>query len=48
MSRILPCQPAPEIVVPTLSGTTWSLADAKPQRFSLIVVYRGLALTHGA
>ena len=42
MSRILPRQPAPELVVPTLSGTTWSLADAKPQRFSLIVFYRGL------
>ena len=42
MSRVLPRQPAPELVVPTLSGTTWSLADAKPQRFSLIVFYRGL------
>jgi peroxiredoxin len=42
MSRVLPRQPAPELVVPTLSGTTWSLAEAKPQRFSLIVFYRGL------
>jgi peroxiredoxin len=25
-----------------LSGTTWSLASAKPERFSLIVFYRGL------
>ncbi len=42
MSRVLPRQAAPELVVPTLSGTTWSLADANPQRFSLIVFYRGL------
>ena len=42
MSHVLPRQPAPELVVPTLSGTTWSLADAKPQRFSMIVFYRGL------
>ncbi len=42
MSRVLPRQPAPELVVPTLSGTAWSLAYAKPQRFSLIVFYRGL------
>jgi peroxiredoxin len=42
MSRVLPRQPAPDLVVPTLSGTTWSLSDAKPQRFSLIVFYRGL------
>jgi hypothetical protein len=42
MSRVLPRQPAPELVVPTLSGTTWNLAAAAPQRFSLIVFYRGL------
>ena len=42
MSRALPRQPAPELAVPTLSGTTWSLAVAAPQRFSLIVFYRGL------
>jgi peroxiredoxin len=28
--------------VPTLSGTPWSLASAKPERFSLVVFYRGL------
>ena len=42
MTAVLPRQPAPELVVPTLSGTTWSLAAATPQRFSLIVFYRGL------
>ena len=42
MPRALPRQPLPELAVPTLSGTTWSLAAATPQRFSLIVFYRGL------
>ncbi|MEO9161417.1 MAG: peroxiredoxin-like family protein [Casimicrobiaceae bacterium] len=42
MSRVLPRQPAPDLTVPTLSGTTWSLTAASPQRFSLIVFYRGL------
>ncbi len=42
MSRILPRQPAPLLTVPTLSGATWRLAAASPQRFSLIVFYRGL------
>ena len=42
MYRVLPRQPAPELAVPTLSGATWSLAAASPQRFSLIVFYRGL------
>ena len=42
MSRLLPRQPAPDLTVPTLSGATWGLAAASPQRFSLIVFYRGL------
>ena len=42
MSHLLPRQPAPDLTVPTLTGTTWSLAAASPQRFSLIVFYRGL------
>lgn len=42
MSRVLPRQIVPDLAVPTLSGTRWSVADAKPQRFSLIVFYRGL------
>ena len=42
MSHLLPRQPAPDLTVPTLSGTTWSLAAASPKRFSLIVFYRGL------
>ena len=42
MLRVLPRQPAPDLAVPTLSGTKWCLASAAPQRFSLIVFYRGL------
>ncbi len=42
MPRTLPRQPAPDLAVPTLSGMPWSLAGAAPQRFSLIVFYRGL------
>lgn len=42
MSRLLPRQPVPDLTVPTLSGTTWSLTAASPQRFSLVVFYRGL------
>src|SRR5215813_11057996 len=42
MSPAIPRQPLPELAVPTLAGTTWTLASAAPQRFSLIVFYRGL------
>ena len=40
--RLLPRQPVPELSVPTLSGALWNLAKAAPQRFSLVVFYRGL------
>lgn len=42
MLHLLPRQPTPDLSVPTLSGPTWSLAAAAPERFSLIVFYRGL------
>ena len=42
MSRLLPRQPVPSLSVPTLAGETWSIEMATPQRFSLIVFYRGL------
>ena len=42
MSRVLPRQPLPELAVLTLASTTWSLAAAAPERFTLIVFYRGL------
>lgn len=42
MSHLLPRQPVPSLSVPTLAGETWSIETATPQRFSLIVFYRGL------
>jgi peroxiredoxin len=42
MSQLLPRRPVPDLSVPTLAGDTWSIATAKPQRFSLITFYRGL------
>lgn len=42
MTNIVPRQTVPTLVFPTLSGSTWNLADQKPLNFSLIVVYRGV------
>ena len=39
---IKPRQPAPRLEVKQLDGTAWRLQDAKPEKFSMIVVYRGL------
>jgi peroxiredoxin len=39
---VKPRQPAPALKVKLLDGNTWSLSDAKPQTFEMIVVYRGL------
>ena len=39
---VKPRQPAPALEVKLLDGSTWKLADAKPQAFEMIVVYRGL------
>ncbi|MGX1848831.1 peroxiredoxin-like family protein [Streptomyces sp. NPDC055299] len=32
----------PDLSVPLAGGSTWNLADQSPERFSLIVFYRGL------
>ncbi|MDA8185112.1 MAG: peroxiredoxin-like family protein [Actinomycetota bacterium] len=37
-----PQQPAPPLEVPVVGDGTWSLADQHPDRFTLIVFYRGL------
>jgi peroxiredoxin len=39
---IKPRQPAPRLEVKQLDGTAWRLQDAKPEKFSMVVVYRGL------
>lgn len=42
MSRLIPRQPVPALSVPTVSGRSWTLSELRPERFSLIVFYRGL------
>jgi len=42
LTPLFPRQQVPALSVPTLDGGTWSLADAKPDNFTMIVVYRGL------
>jgi len=39
---LVPRQRVPDLVVPIVGGSTWSLAEQTPQQFTLIVVYRGL------
>jgi peroxiredoxin len=41
MSRLMPRQPVPAMDLPTLSGARW-VAPGAPERFSLVVFYRGL------
>ena len=42
MTALTPRQPVPSLEVETLDGTTWNLAEAKPDNFIMIVFYRGL------
>lgn len=37
----LPTSQAPSLSFPLLSGGTWSLADSKPDAFTIVVFYRG-------
>ena len=37
-----PRQAAPELVVETVGGGTWRLSEQAPERFTLIVFYRGV------
>ena len=39
---VKPREPAPQLEVKLLDGSTWRLRDAKPTTFEMIVVYRGL------
>ena len=36
-----PLDAAPALSVPLLSGGTWTLADQKPENFTIVVFYRG-------
>ena len=40
--RLMPRQPVPKLEFDLLGGSHWSLADQKPERFTMIVFYRGL------
>ncbi|MGI8749767.1 MAG: peroxiredoxin-like family protein [Thermoleophilaceae bacterium] len=42
MTRAKPREQAPPLQVDTLNEGRWDLADSHPQRFSLVVFYRGL------
>ncbi len=42
MSKILPRSKVPTLSVPTVAGQTWTLSEQKPERFTLVVFYRGL------
>lgn len=39
---LMPRQPVPALEVPTVGGGRWNLADQRPERFTLLVFYRGL------
>lgn len=41
-SEIVPGQRAPHLVLPTTAGTLYSLHEARPERFTMVVAYRGL------
>jgi len=40
--RLIPRQPVPPLRVPTLGGADWDVAERRPERFTLLVAYRGL------
>lgn len=42
VGRPTPRQPAPPMTVDLVGGGRWSLAEARPEAFTLVVVYRGL------
>ena len=39
---IKPRQPVPALEFDTVGGARWSLAEQKPQQFTMVVFYRGL------
>jgi peroxiredoxin len=42
MAKLLPRTKVPALSVKTVSGQTWTLAERKPERSTLVVFYRGL------
>ncbi len=39
---LLPKQQAPDLKIELIDGGTWTLADQKPENFTMLVFYRGL------
>ena len=39
--KVTPRQPVPELVVSTVGGGSFDLAQAKPKNFTLVAFYRG-------
>lgn len=42
MTRLMPDTKAPSLTVDTVGGGSWSLAEQKPEKFTMVVFYRGL------
>jgi peroxiredoxin len=42
MVKLLPRTKVPALSVKTVSGQTWTLSERRPERFTLVVFYRGL------
>ena len=42
IAPLMPRQTVPALSVPTIGGGTWTLADQKPENFTMVVFYRGL------
>lgn len=40
--KLIPDTQVPSLDVPTLGSGTWSLADQRPENFTMVVFYRGL------
>ena len=41
MTGLVPRKPVPALEVPTLDGDTWRLADQTPEKYTMVLFYRG-------
>lgn len=42
INTLIPRQPVPALELPLVGGGTWSLAEQKPENFTMVVFFRGL------
>ena len=42
MTKLMPDAPAPALSVDLVGGGKWTLAERKPENFSMVIAYRGL------